>query len=85
MICRTFSCAVPYSSASCRLRQGTALRASPDSDAGRGDRRPTGTLGGHTLTAQAMAIGEATPPLSGTRLVPLVEDSCVSRTLGASR
>ena len=38
MICRTFSCAVPYSSASCRLRQGTALGAAPDSDAGGGNR-----------------------------------------------
>jgi hypothetical protein len=38
MICRTFSSAVPYSSASCRLRQGTVLRAAPDFDAGGGNR-----------------------------------------------
>jgi hypothetical protein len=84
MICRTFSRAVPYSSASCRLRQGTALRVAPDSDAGGGNhgRRDAGRIHAHG-TGNGRSGDDVA--FVSTRLVPLAEDSCVSRTLGTSR
>jgi hypothetical protein len=83
MICRTFSCAVPYSSASCRLRQGTALRAAPDSDAGGGTAADGDAGRTHAHGTGNGRSGDDVAYVS-TRLVPLAEDSCVSRSLGTS-
>ena len=78
MICHTFSCAVPYSSASCRLRQGTALRAAPDSDAGGGNRGRRGRWKDTRSRDRQWPIWGTTSPLS-------VHAWCLSRKTPVSR